>query len=212
MQHPCQLPHIHYARPMRHPSETTLIQALQNAALYDHPVTGFTVVETHISWVILTGDYAYKIKKPVDLGFLDFSTLEKRRFYCEEELRLNRRLAPQLYLAVVAITGSAASPRLNGGGAAIEYAVKMRQFQQDRQFDRLLARGELRPGHIDRVAELIAGFHTQAAVAGPDSPYGKPDSVWQPVAENYQQVLALLRDAIRRSAHWRMGAKACAWA
>ncbi|MFQ5486896.1 MAG: AAA family ATPase [Gammaproteobacteria bacterium] len=179
---------------MRNQSDTTLIQALQNAALYDHPVTGFTVVETHISWVILTGDYAYKIKKPVDLGFLDFSTLEKRHFYCEEELRLNRRLAPQLYLAVVAITGSVANPQLNGSGPAIEYAVKMRQFHQDRQFDRLLARDGLRPGHIDRVAELIAGCHAHAAVARPDTPYGSPALVWQPVAENYQQILPLLRD------------------
>jgi len=171
-----------------------LIQALQNPALYDHPVTGFTVVETHISWVILTGDYAYKIKKPVDLGFLDFSTLERRRFYCEEELRLNRRLAPQLYLEVVTITGSVDKPCLNGKGPVIEYAVKMRQFHQEQQFDRLLAGNGLRPGHIDRVAELIADFHAQAAVAGPDTPYGNPALVWQPVAENYQQILPLLRN------------------
>ena len=74
----------------------SLIEALQNPAIYDHPVQGFRVVETHISWVLLTGHYAYKIKKPVNLGFLDFSTLDKRRHYCEEELRLNRRLCPDL--------------------------------------------------------------------------------------------------------------------
>ncbi len=77
-----------------------LIRALLNPASYDHPVTTIELVETHISWVLLTGTYAYKIKKPVNLGFLDFSTLEKRRFYCEEELRLNRRFAPA-YLDVI---------------------------------------------------------------------------------------------------------------
>ena len=108
----------------------TLIASLQNPALYDHPVEKFEIVETHISTVLLTGRYAYKIKKPLNLGFLDFSTLEQRHHFCNEELRLNRRLAPQLYLNVVAIGGSAIAPVLNSGGAAIEYAVKMRQFDQ----------------------------------------------------------------------------------
>ena len=143
-----------------------LIAALQNPALYDHPVERFEVVETHISWVLLTGPYAYKIKKPVDLGFLDFSTLEKRRFFCGEELRLNRRLAPDLYLDVVAITGSAESPRLGGAGPAIEYAVKMKQFPREGELDRVLARGELGAGHIDALAREIAAFHGRVAVAG----------------------------------------------
>lgn len=173
-------------------SHTTLIEALRNPALYDHPVAGFTVVETHISWVILTGEYAYKIKKPVDLGFLDFSTLEKRRFYCEEELRLNRRLAPRLYLAVVAITGDARRPALNGPGPIIEYAVKMRQFDPDQQFDRLLARGRLPAECIDEVATQMAAFHDKAATATMESPYGSPDAVWEPVAENHAQILPLL--------------------
>ncbi|RMD68106.1 MAG: hypothetical protein D6819_10170, partial [Gammaproteobacteria bacterium] len=82
----------------------SLIASLQNPALYDHEVQGFEVIETHISWVFLTGPFAYKIKKPLNLGFLDFSTLEKRRLYCHEEVRLNRRLAPDIYLKVVAIT------------------------------------------------------------------------------------------------------------
>ena len=91
---------------MSETSGQTLIQALQNPALYDHPVQDFRVIETHISHVLLTGDYAYKIKKPVDFGFLDFSSLARRKHFCEEELRLNRRLADNLYLDVVAITGT----------------------------------------------------------------------------------------------------------
>ena len=100
--------------------QPALIRALQNPARYDHPVTTVTVLETHISWVLLTGDWAYKIKKPVNLGFVDFSTLDRRRFFCMEELRLNRRLAPHLYRDVVAIGGTAQVPVLNGGGEPFE--------------------------------------------------------------------------------------------
>src|SRR5450759_159749 len=105
-----------------------LIKALSKASAYQHEVTAVSVVETHISWVLLTGQYAYKIKKPVNFGFLDFSTLEKRRFFCYEELRLNRRLAADLYLDVVPITGKPDQPKMDGAGEAIEYAVKMVQF------------------------------------------------------------------------------------
>ena len=141
-----------------------LLQALQNASLYDHPVDAFRLIETHISWVLLTGRYAYKIKKPVDLGFVDFSTLDKRRFYCEEELRLNRRLAPSLYLEVVRITGSPQNPALGGEGEVLEYAVKMAQFDTSLQFDRLLTGDRLSPDLLACFAHHLARFH---AAAGP---------------------------------------------
>ena len=108
----------------------TLLTALQNPDLYDHPVSGFTLIETHISWVLLTGDYVYKVKKPVNFGFLDYSSLEQRQHFCQEEIRLNRRLAPELYLDVIPVTGSAEAPVLGGDGPAIEYLVKTRQFRQ----------------------------------------------------------------------------------
>jgi hypothetical protein len=165
-----------------------LIQALHRPACYGHPVRDIRLVETHISWVLLTGPYAYKIKKPVNLGFLDFSTLEKRRFYCEEELRLNRRLAPALYLEVVSITGSSASPLLSGSGEAIEYAVKMVQFPEEARLDRMLVRGELRPQHIDLLAQELAGFHGRIAVAGNDKPFGDPDHIYEPVRQNFIQI------------------------
>jgi len=88
------------------------------------------LLETHISWVLLAGDYAWKIKKPVNFGFLDFSTLEQRRFYCEEELRLNGRLAPRMYLEVVPVCGTDDAPELGGEGEPLDYAVKMRRFDQ----------------------------------------------------------------------------------
>lgn len=166
-----------------------MIQALQDAALYDHPVTAFRVIETHISWVLLTGPFAYKIKKAVDLGFLDFSTLEKRRFYCEAELRLNRRLAPALYRAVVPITGTARHPRPGGAGAPIEYAVRMVQFDPADQFDRLVAAGRLTPELLARFAAGLARFHAAIACAQAADAYGTPEAVAAPVEENFAQIV-----------------------
>jgi aminoglycoside phosphotransferase family enzyme/predicted kinase len=169
-------------------SQGKLIQALQRPEIFPHPVERFEVRETHISWVLLTGPFAYKIKKPVDLGFLDFSTLEKRGHYCKEELRLNRRLAPQLYLEVVPICGSHEAPRFYGPDPPIEYAVKMLEFPQRSQLDRVLARGDLKPGHIDTLAEMVADFHGRAAVAPQATPFGSPEGVYVPVAENFSQI------------------------
>ena len=132
--------------------QASFISALLNAELFPHPVDKLQLIETHISWVILTGPYAYKIKKPVNLGFLDFSTLERRRYCCEEELRLNQRTAPALYLAVLPISGTLECPQWGNGGEAIEYAVKMVQFPQAAQLDRLLASNGLTSKHIDAFA------------------------------------------------------------
>jgi aminoglycoside phosphotransferase family enzyme len=106
----------------------SLIAALQNPALFPHPVDQFQVIETHISWVLLTGPYAYKMKKPVNFGFLDFTTLQARGHFCNEELRLNQRLTDDLYLEVLPITGSAEAPQLGGDGPVVDYMLKMRQF------------------------------------------------------------------------------------
>jgi aminoglycoside phosphotransferase family enzyme/predicted kinase len=177
-------------------SGQTLIEALQDPALYDHPVRRFRVLETHISRVLLTGDYAYKIKKPVDLGFLDFTTLARRRHFCEEELRLNRRLAPQLYLAVLPITGDVRRPAFAGTGPVIEYAVKMREFPQEAQLDRVLRRGGLKAAHVTALARRVADFHDGAAVAAAaDTAFGGPEEVWRPVLQNFQQIRPYLDNA-----------------
>jgi aminoglycoside phosphotransferase family enzyme/predicted kinase len=169
------------------PDTPPLIHALLvDPACYDHGVGQVQLIETHISWVLLTGDFAYKIKKPVDMGFLDFSTLALRQQACDDEVRLNRRLAPDIYLAVVAITESSAAPRINGSGVAFEYAVKMRQFPPDATLDRLAERSELGLEQIDALAARLARFHLhECAIATPESPYGKPDAVLQPVADNF---------------------------
>ncbi len=172
-----------------------LIAALRDPARYPHPVKRIDVLETHISWVILTGPYAYKFKKPVNLGFLDFSTLEARRRYCEEELRLNRRLAPSLYEAAVKITGSVDNPVIGGDGAAIEYAVKMREFPQSALASRRLADGALTSAQIDALAAHIAAFHAHTGVAARGCPYGTPEAVITSARENFAQLGPLLPDA-----------------
>ncbi len=139
-----------------------LIAALRDASVYPHLVSSLRVVETHISWVILTGLFAYKIKKAVELGFLDFSTLAKRRYFCEQELRLNRRWAPDLYLGVVPVTGHAERPQLGGDGPVIEYALKLRQFPQNAQLDRQLDAGRLSESDMRELAETIAALHGSA--------------------------------------------------
>ncbi len=178
--------------------QARLVEALQQPARYPHPVEHLEVIETHISWVILTGHYAYKIKKPVDLGFLDFRTLEQRRHYCEEELRLNRRLAPELYLDVVPITGSPDAPVLEGEGAPLEYAVRMREFPQEARLDRLLARGALGPEHMDDIAAELARFHDEAPAVDAGRPFGEPEQVRRPVRGNFEQLARLGADTTER--------------
>jgi aminoglycoside phosphotransferase family enzyme/predicted kinase len=135
-----------------------LLQELLNPRCYPHPVKKVRLFETHISWVLLAGRYAYKIKKSLDLGFLNYASLALRRYYCEEEVRLNRRLAPQIYLGTVSIGGS--PPTLSPKSSPpLEYAVCMLRFPFSRQFDRLVARGKLMPQHIDNLSATLAHFH-----------------------------------------------------
>ena len=159
-----------------------------NTDVYDHSVKKLELLETHISWVVLTGEFAYKIKKPVNFGFLDFSTLEKRRSFCEQEIRLNSRLAPGIYLEVVPITGTLDKPIVSGAGKAFEYAVKMLQFPQSAQLDNMLAAGELKAEHMDSFARMTADFHHAAAIADAAMDYGEKDVLYQPVEENFQQI------------------------
>jgi len=155
---------------------------------FDHPVTEIKLIETHISWVILTGDFAYKIKKPVDFGFLDFSTLDKRRDFCEQELHLNRRLASGIYLDIVSIAGNEDKPRVSGEGEVLEYAVKMTQFPQSAQLDNMLAAGTLTTDHIDAFARMTADFHQAIEIADSTVDFGNSDFVYQPVEENFVQI------------------------
>jgi aminoglycoside phosphotransferase family enzyme/predicted kinase len=183
---------------------TRLIEALQSPAAYRHSVDEIRLLETHISWILLTGSLAYKIKKPVDMGFLDFTTLPRRKFYCEEELRLNRRLAPELYLGVVPITGSEQSPRMDGEGEPIEYAVQMRQFPQEALLSQVLARQELTPAHVDALARLVAEFHGRVAIAPADGPFGTLQSLRQAMEElfDHLELKSEYQPAVERLRTW----------
>jgi aminoglycoside phosphotransferase family enzyme/predicted kinase len=183
-------------------SGSTLIKALSQSSAYSHEAASVHVVETHISWVLLTGEYAYKIKKPVNFGFLDFSTLEKRRFFCHEELRLNRRLAANLYLEVTPITGSLDHPKMDGTGEVFEYAVKMVQFPSGRLLSEYAERGSLGIAEIDQMSIIIADFHDTIAKAAPDSIYGNSEDIKHWFTENFDVIQPLLeQDSHRQQLH-----------
>jgi len=171
-----------------------LVRAIRDHAEFEHHIDKFEIIETHISCILLTGPYAYKFKKPVNPGFLDYSTLEKRQYYCNEEVRLNRRLAPELYLDVVPITGSEQYPVIGGDGPALEYAVKMVQFPADAGLDQVLKSGYFTKSHVDELAAGIAAFHSTLPGAGPDRPFGAPEDVKQAVFENFSQINPYLVD------------------
>ncbi len=168
-----------------------MIAGLRFPSAYPHPVAGVEHIETHISHVFLAGDYAYKIKKPVNLGFLDFSTPERRHFFCQEELRLNARLAPHLYLEVVPVTGSLKAPRLGGVGQALEYAVKMRRFDQTGLLSTRPLEGDL----PERVAERVAAFHAAIPTVGKDQTFGTPEAVLGPMLANFEAIRSRSPDA-----------------
>lgn len=168
-----------------------LVRALDNPQGFDHPVRYLRFLETHISWIILTGHYAYKIKKPVNFGFLDFSTLAKRRHYCHEELRLNRRFAPKIYLDVVEIRGSPDAPRLYGDGDdgdVIEYALRMIEFPQQCLLSHHAAAGTLGAALIDALASRVNRMHSDADIAPIDSAYGRASRVLHWSEENLLQL------------------------
>jgi hypothetical protein len=178
------------ARAIADDSLPPLISALRDGACFDHPTDTIVVLQTHISYVLLTGTFAYKIKKPVSLPFLDFSTLKFRRHYCEVELRINRRLASELYLDVVPITGTPEAPRMNGDGKAFEYAVKMIQFPDADRLDRVADRGELSEGQIQTLGRKIAGFHDSIAVADRNTPFADSESLHREVMDNFESLSA----------------------
>ncbi len=171
-----------------------MIASLRTASAYPHSVMQIEVIETHISWIVLTGEHVYKIKKPVNFGFLDFSTLARRKHYCEEELRLNRRFAPALYLDVVAITGEPPRIQVGGEGKAIEYAVHMRQFHQQDLLDRYAADRRLDGDIIDAMCDVVTDFHAGADRYPPDPYYGSPACVKHWTEDNFQQIRSAVTD------------------
>ncbi len=183
----------------------TLLRALQHPHLYPHPVTHFDLRETHISWVLLTGPFAYKIKKPVNFGFVDFSSLAQRHFFCHEEIRLNQRSAPDIYVDVLPISGTPDHPRLDGQGEPFEFAVKMRQFTADATLDHVLS--QVRPEQVDQLARDIAAFHHNVAGADQDTSFGTSGLIARIIAEVFEQIpshspFSEHQQALEKLRHW----------
>ncbi len=162
-----------------------LIEALSRPEAYPHPTGAIKVVETHISWIFLTDSLAYKLKKPLDLGFLDFSTLEKRLHCCNEELRLNQRLCREIYLSVVPIVRSANTFLVDARGEVVDYAVKMVRFERKMELDRMLAKKQLNEEHIDQLSTMIARFHASLPAAPAESGFGHPENLIKPILHNF---------------------------
>ena len=190
----------------------SVVEALLKPEAYPHKPPKIELVQTQMSFIFLVGEYVYKVKKPVNLGYLDYTTLEKRHFFCRQEVELNRRLCRDVYLAVVPITMSlrgakrlrseaeanSETPRyargrfrnlvrIEGEGQAVEYAVKMKRLPQDRMMDVLLPRGEVTPEMVARVAEKLVSFHQDAKTNQDIAAFGRLDVIRQNCDENFVQ-------------------------
>jgi len=163
--------------------------ALLEPAAYPHEVRQVRLVETHISWVLLTGLFAYKIKRPVAYPFVDLRSVERRRFYCEEELRLNRRFAPELYVETCDVTEEGGKARIGGAGRVIERCVKMRQFDRANELDRLLERHEIEAATLEAFGRELADIHARLPVAQGGDAWGSAGQVRSVVLENLRQYL-----------------------
>jgi aminoglycoside phosphotransferase family enzyme/predicted kinase len=169
-----------------------LIEGLSRREAYPHTVGEVSIRQTHISVVFLAGPYAYKLKKPVDLGFLDFTTSERRRHFCEEEVRLNRRLAPRVYLGVVPVVQAGAQVRVQGAGEVLDWLVKMERLPEEATLEARLGRGEIGGREMEGLARRLAAFHAQAAGGKHIAAFGSFDVVSRNACENLEQSLPLV--------------------
>jgi len=164
-----------------------MVQALLDPKAYPDTPQRVELVQTQMSFIFLTDDYVYKVKKPVNLGYLDYTTLEKRQFYCQREVELNRRLCPDVYLGVVSITQDKDNIFIEGQGEAIEYAVKMRRLPQGAMMDVLLTNNQVSSQMVTNVAQKVADFHHNAETNANISSFGNLDTITQNNEENFSQ-------------------------
>jgi len=170
---------------MTHPK---LVDAMSRPDFYPHRPEQVELIQTHISYIFIAGNYVYKVKKPFDFGFLDFTTLEKRKFYCREELRLNRRLAPAVYLEVVEIGEDAGGSILFGTqDRIVEYAVKMIKIPQGGMLKTLLRKGNVDRSIMDVIARKLVRFHRDAATGGAIDEIGGVKTIRRNHDENFAQ-------------------------
>lgn len=169
------------------------VRFLLDPQVYPHPVARVELVQTHISYVLLAGDWVYKMKKPVDFGFLDFTDLAQRRYYCAEELRLNRRLCPEIYRAVVSLNRTVDGGfSLAAGGEPVEYLVKMARLPENGMMPRLIEHGELTAGHLHLIVQQLVPFYRRADDSPEVRELGGVEAVRCKVEENFQQTAAFV--------------------
>ncbi len=173
-----------------------LIETFSNPAFYPHPVEKVEKRETHISLVFLTGQYVYKIKKPVDFGFLDFTTLEKRKYCCEQEIHLNRRLTSDVYLDLLTLRKKGSNLVLGDTGEIVEYVIKMRQLSDEDTLAYLLRNDQLKRDHVSRLAGRLAEFYTSAARDSSIDAFGSVDTIEFNTEENFSQTRPFVPDII----------------
>ena len=180
------------------PQLPELVKALLDPEAYPEPPHRIELAQTQMSFVFITGDYVYKVKKPVDLGYLDYTTLDKRRFYCQREIELNRRLCPDIYLAVLPITRQKDCISVDGQGKTIEYAVKMRRLPQEAMMNVLLADNKVSPDMLTGVAEKLAEFHQRAETSDAISAFGEIATITINTEENFTQTEKYVGNIISR--------------
>jgi uncharacterized protein len=175
-----------------------IVDAMLNPQTYPEPTGKIDLIQTHISYVFLTEKYVYKVKKPVNFGFLDFSTLDKRKLYCEKELELNRRLCPEIYLEVVTINKSK-TLKIKGTGETVEYALKMKRLPQECIMTLLLQEGKVDKKNIDEIAEIVAKFHSEAQTNAEITEVGGIKAVKFNWAENFAQTTKYLDQTLTKA-------------
>lgn len=183
---------------------TDLIEQLSRPEAFPHPVDTVQVVQTHISVVFLTGDFVYKIKKPVRMDFLDFSTLDKRHHFCQNEVELNRRLASQVYLGVIPITLGPAGPVFGGEGPTMEWAVRMRQLPEGNTLLARLDAGTLMPDQMETLGRRLARFHANARSGADIALHARADVVLRNALENFQQSRAAIGQTVHPEVFHRL--------
>ena len=176
-----------------------VINAFMNPNFYDHVVEQIKLLQTHISFVFLTGKYVYKIKKPVNFGFADFSTLEKRKFFCEKELKLNARLCKDMYIEVVPIKKFKGKIKMRGEGEVVEYAIKLKELPQEAKMDRLIEKNKIDKKIIEDIARIISDFHSKAETNKEINKYGSVENIKYIWNENFDQTIDFIGRTIGKN-------------
>lgn len=177
-----------------------MLEALKKPEAYDSPVKEIRLIQTHISWVFLTGDFVYKIKKPVDFGFLDFTMLEKRLKFCKRELEINQMFSPEIYIDVLPVNKFDHMIKINGPGETIDYAIKMKQLPQENLMDRLLDKNLIETKTIDKIVDILIDFYSKTQTHSDPYSMGSIETVKFNWRENFKQARPFLGKTINQEA------------